>query len=461
MAATLSQHSKKLTKQALSNKGFTDEYLKTVYNVNQDQFIDMSLKSDTSDIYEAASSTLMKAGMSEEAAAENANNLADIADYIKEQAEADEQAKAIKDVADESAAKQRKEEFEKSNYKPLDAYPNEKGNEVNTPVAEKILAEYGNNYFELITYDQSIQKDNGRLRLAGVLKDVPSFSMGSTWDKGPASTISDTVKGFMCSPVMEMVTTLGGRDRSWMNLDEGTDRTYKTSSKPSFSLTFKLYTNENIGSEPFTNYKTWIKALSLYTMPSIDAKVSINSMANNALNGLYGSVDLINNVVEGAKQAFKGGEHVKDENGKDTVVIPDARDTFGKLGDALIGAANAAANQITSRDDEYRMTRTANKKNFYGAKIWYLKILPGIFKNPLIVYIPSWGVTYSKEINPDTFEPIWVEFNITCEMDQLASAPVWMKYLTGELFSVPYETQLKVDANKKKKEQEEKAKQGK
>ena len=152
---------------------------------------------------------------------------------------------------------------------------------------------------------------------------------------------------------------------------------------------------------------------------------------------------------------------IKDENGKDTVVIPDARDTFGKLGDALIGAANAAANQITSRDDEYRMTRTANKKNFYGAKIWYLKILPGIFKNPLIVYIPSWGVTYSKEINPDTFEPIWVEFNITCEMDQLASAPVWMKYLTGELFSVPYETQLKVDANKKKKEQEEKAKQGK
>lgn len=284
-----------------------------------------------------------------------------------------------------------------------------------------LLAEYGNNYFELITFDKGLNngKDNGRVTLAGVLKDIPAFNMKATWEPGPAATISDTVKKFMTSPLAEMTTTLGGRDRAWMNLDEGTDRVYKATSKPTFSLSFKLYTNENIGSKSLTNYRTWIKALSLYTMPSVDAKVNINAMANNTLNGLYGCADLIGDVVDAAKDAFQGGEDGKQKD----------KDLIDKVADAAIAVANTAAEIVQRRDGEYRVVSDANQKNFYGAKLWYLKILPGIFKNPLIVYIDSWGVTYSKEINPDTLEPIWVEFNINCAMDQVASAPVWAKYL--------------------------------
>lgn len=284
-----------------------------------------------------------------------------------------------------------------------------------------LLAEYGNNYFELITFDKGLNngKDNGRVTLAGVLKDIPAFNMKATWEPGPAATISDTVKKFMTSPLAEMTTTLGGRDRAWMNLDEGTDRVYKSTSKPTFSLSFKLYTNENIGSKSLTNYRTWIKALSLYTMPSVDAKVNINAMANNTLNGLYGCADLIGDVVDAAKDAFQGGEDGKQKD----------KDLIDKVADAAIAVANTAAEIIQSRDGEYRVVSDANQKNFYGAKLWYLKVLPGIFKNPLIVYIDSWGVTYSKEINPDTLEPIWVEFNINCAMDQVASAPIWAKYL--------------------------------
>ncbi len=284
-----------------------------------------------------------------------------------------------------------------------------------------LLAEYGNNYFELITFDKGLNngKDNGRVTLAGVLKDIPAFNMKATWEPGPAATISDTVKKFMTSPIAEMTTTLGGRDRAWMNLDEGTDRVYKATSKPTFSLSFKLYTNENIGSKSLTNYRTWIKALSLYTMPSVDAKVNINAMANNTLNGLYGCADLIGDVVDAAKDAFQGGEDGKQKD----------KDLIDKVTDAVTVAANTAAEIVQRRDGEYRVVSDANQKNFYGAKLWYLKILPGIFKNPLIVYIDSWGVTYSKEINPDTLEPIWVEFNINCSMDQVASAPVWAKYL--------------------------------
>lgn len=284
-----------------------------------------------------------------------------------------------------------------------------------------LLAEYGNNYFELITFDKGLNngKDNGRVTLAGVLKDIPAFNMKATWEPGPAATISDTVKKFMTSPLAEMTTTLGGRDRAWMNLDEGTDRVYKSTSKPTFSLSFKLYTNENIGSKSLTNYRTWIKALSLYTMPSVDAKVNINAMANNTLNGLYGCADLVGDVVDAAKDAFQGGEDGKQKD----------KDLIDKVTDAVKEAANTASDIIQRRDGEYRVVSDANQKNFYGAKLWYLKILPGIFKNPLIVYIDSWGVTYSKEINPDTLEPIWVEFNINCAMDQVASGPTWAKYL--------------------------------
>lgn len=297
-------------------------------------------------------------------------------------------------------------------------------NESSVPQAapsSDLLAEYGNNYFELITFDKGLNngKDNGRVTLAGVLKDIPAFNMKATWEPGPAATISDTVKKFMTSPIAEMTTTLGGRDRAWMNLDEGTDRVYKSTSKPTFSLSFKLYTNENIGSKSLTNYRTWIKALSLYTMPSVDAKVNINAMANNTLNGLYGCADLIGDVVDAAKDAFQGGEDGKQKD----------KDLIDKVTDAVTVAANTAAEIIQRRDGEYRVVSDANQKNFYGAKLWYLKILPGIFKNPLIVYIDSWGVTYSKEINPDTLEPIWVEFNINCAMDQVASAPIWAKYL--------------------------------
>ena len=316
-------------------------------------------------------------------------------------------------------------------FNKLPAYKNVQTKDVNLNTDNKLLEEYGNNYFELITYDQGLNnsKLGGQLKLAGVLKDMPSFSMSCTWDKGPAASISDTVKSFMCAPLVEMMTTMGGRDRAWMSLDEGTDRVYKTTSRPSFTLNFKLYPNEVIGSEKLTEWKTWLKALSLYTMPSVDAKVSINAMANNTLNGLYGCGDLIKNTLDSFQKGFSNAfDSQKNEAVSDKSIID--KITKG-IGGGLETAVNGVAGQLTERDGLNRVTNSSNTKNYYGAKLWYLKLLPGIFKKPLIVYISNWGVTYSKEINPDTHEPIWVDFTVTCEMDQIASAPVWMRYITG------------------------------
>lgn len=334
-------------------------------------------------------------------------------------------------------------------FNKLPAYKNVQTKDVNLNTDNKLLEEYGNNYFELITYDQGLNnsKLGGQLKLAGVLKDMPSFSMSCTWDKGPAAAISDTVKNLMCSPLLEMMTTMGGRDRAWMSLDEGTDRVYKTTSRPSFTLNFKLYPNEVIGSEKLTEWKTWLKALSLYTMPSVDAKVSINAMANNTLNGFYGCGDLITNTFDSFKKGFSNAfDSQKNEAASDKSIIDKIVDG---IGGGLETAVNGVAGQLTERDGLNRVTNSSNTKNFYGAKLWYLKLLPGIFKKPLIVYISNWGVTYSKEINPVTHEPIWVEFTVTCEMDQIASAPVWMRYITGHSENIETYTTEYVKANKK------------
>lgn len=343
----------------------------------------------------------------------------------------------------------RKEQEKASKFNKLPAYKNVQTKDVNLNTDNKLLEEYGNNYFELITYDQGLNnsKLGGQLKLAGVLKDMPSFSMSCTWDKGPAASISDTVKSFMCSPIMEMMTTMGGRDRAWMSLDEGTDRVYKTTSRPSFTLNFKLYSNEVIGSEKLTEWKTWLKALSLYTMPSVDAKVSINAMANNTLNGFYGCGDLIKNTFDSFQKGFSNAfDSEKNEAVSDKSLID--KITEG-IGSGLETAVNGVAGQLTERDGLNRVINSSNTKNYYGAKLWYLKLLPGIFKKPLIVYISNWGVTYSKEINPDTHEPIWVDFTITCEMDQIASAPVWMRYITGKSENIETYTKEYAKANKK------------
>ena len=346
--------------------------------------------------------------------------------------------------------KNRKDQEEQaSKFNKLPAYKNVQTKDVNLNTDNKLLKEYGNNYFELITYDHGLNnsKLGGQLKLAGVLKDMPSFSMSCTWDKGPAASLSDTVKGFMCAPLMEMMTTMGGRDRAWMSLDEGTDRVYKTTSRPSFSLNFKLYSNEVIGSEKLTEWKTWLKALSLYTMPSVDAKVSINAMANNTLNGLYSCGDLIKNTFDSFQKGFSNAfDSQKNEAVSDKSIIDKVIDG---IGGGLETAVNGVAGQLTERDGLNRVTNSSNTKNYYGAKLWYLKLLPGIFKKPLIVYISNWGVTYSKEINPDTHEPIWIEFTVTCEMDQIASAPVWMRYITGKSENIETYTTEYAKANKK------------
>lgn len=56
------------------------------------------------------------------------------------------------------------------------------------PPPDDVYREYGNNFFELWTYDvNSIPANNGLFKMAGILSEIPSFSMGASWESGPRS----------------------------------------------------------------------------------------------------------------------------------------------------------------------------------------------------------------------------------------------------------------------------------
>lgn len=307
---------------------------------------------------------------------------------------------------------------------------------------ESLLKEYGNNLFELVTYDPSVNNDknNGQIRLLGVLKQLPNFSMSTKWSEGPGASITNFVKDYMGNELMEIVTTIGGNDRSWNAIDEQSDRVYDgVASLPTFNLDFRIYTTETIGTKALTSWTTWETALALFAQPSIASKVSVNSMGNNLVNGVLQGLDNVTSVIKSVPEALGG--NVNKSSQKDNGAVMNAIDAVtNTVGDVI----DKAAVLVTSRDDQNRVEGQANRKNYYGAKLWKLSILPGILQRRIPVYISSWSVTYSKERkivrdengNAIPTDPIYVDFNVQCQLDQVPNAGVWMYYFDKNANSV-------------------------
>lgn len=307
---------------------------------------------------------------------------------------------------------------------------------------ESLLKEYGNNLFELVTYDPSVNngKNNGQIRLMGVLKQLPNFAMVSKWAEGPGASITNFVKDYMGNELMEIVTTIGGNDRSWNAVDEQSDRVYDgVASLPTFNLDFRIYTTETIGTKALTSWTTWETALALFAQPSIASKVSVNSMGNNLVNGVLQGLDNVTSVIKSIPEAL--GSNADKSSQKDNGAIMNAIDAVtNTVGDVI----DKAAVLVTSRDDQNRVEGPANRKNYYGAKLWKLRILPGILQRQIPVYISSWSVTYSKERkiirdengNAIPTDPIYVDFNVQCQLDQVPNAGVWMYYFDKNANSV-------------------------
>lgn len=307
---------------------------------------------------------------------------------------------------------------------------------------ESLLKEYGNNLFELVTYDPSVNngKNNGQIRLIGVLKQLPNFSMSTKWSEGPGASITNLVKDYLGNELLEIVTTIGGNDRSWNAIDEQSDRSYDgVASLPTFNLDFRIYTTETIGTKALTSWTTWETALALFAQPSIASKVSVNSMGNNLVNGVLQGLDNVTSIIKSVPEAL--GSNVDKSSKKNNGAIMTAIDAVtNTVGDVI----DKAAVLVTSRDDQNRVEGQANRKSYYGAKLWKLRILPGILQRRIPVYISSWSVTYSKERkivrdengNAIPTDPIYVDFNVQCQLDQVPNSGVWMYYFDKNANSV-------------------------
>lgn len=421
----LSNKSREAAKLAFEREGFSEDTFKSTYGSSMDDFLDNIDNLDAEETerilydYYSTKTTEDNANKLSQYMADKINHLQEMSRTDDEIAVAYDKGAKLKKVIDERAAEQRRKEFEGLVTKPI---PVVNPTDNDTLITKNYLKEYGNNFFELYTYDPSVNngKNDGLLRLAGVLRQIPSFSMSTNWGAGPAKSLSDIVKHFMCSDVMEMVTTIGGYDRSWTQVDEGSDRTYENTSEPTFDLEFRCYTTENIGSQGLTTWKNWIKCLSLYAQPSIASNVNINAMGNNAVNGVLGAFDKVTQVASDVGKLASGNIESNDS-------------VISAIVDTVADVVNDAAVLVTSRDDENRVKGPANKNNYYGAKLWKLRIMPGIIQRPINVYISNWSVTYSKEINVTTKEPIYVDFKINCNLDQIPNAGRWMYYMNKEM----------------------------
>lgn len=284
----------------------------------------------------------------------------------------------------------------------------------------EIYEEYGNNYFELNTYDwyttNNLEKDKSKLRtirMAGILKEMPEIGWGTEWENGPGAGIADLLGKKID---LDIVNTVGwaagvGNDlKNFVNTDVMTNHIYKTSNPFEITLNFRIYTGQNIGSLGLTSAKKWIENLHKAAAPN----------SSNQLNILDAKQNIVTTL--------------------DNISISKFKDNFDltKANDKFSGSLKMENSQGIESD--YNMTENSNGfgKNRakedgivdyrIGAKLFHLKIYSWLYgKNPLTVYIKSWEVTPSKEWNVSLNDHFYYDFKITCASDQVLSAPTWLE----------------------------------
>lgn len=267
--------------------------------------------------------------------------------------------------------------------------------------------EYGNSYFILETYNI----ENGgefftkkHYIMSSVLKTDIKFSMNTEWTDGPSKAISDIVNDYILNDLAEIGSSMTQSERSFTQIDAASDKVYNGSSIAPINLEFRIYTNDNVGSVKLTSAKNWIKYLSVFSQPSIESKFGIKGVANMGVESLIGLVELGGDTLSNIGNALNNSDGLMDSIGE---IIDKTSNTFVDL------------------HNTDRFNSIHNASNRYGAKLWKLRILPGIFNDGIIGYISNWSVTYSKEFNTLMNEPFYYDFNITFEMDQVPNASYW------------------------------------
>ena len=114
--------------------------------------------------------------------------------------------------------------------------------------------------------------------------------------------------------------------------------------------------------------------------------------------------------------------------------------TANDIQDALVDD-KLSASDIARVDDPLNYST-----GYYGGALWHLSILPGIFSHKLPVYVQSWTVKPSKEID-STGKAAYMDFTVTCVLDQVKTGNWWANEIyapEADAYKNCYREQVKV-----------------
>lgn len=263
-----------------------------------------------------------------------------------------------------------------------------------------------------------------------------------------------------------------------------TTQMYTGCDRQTFDLSFRIYSLEPIGPmDNATGYKRAIAALCLYApaLHTLDTKsmlatlgVNLGRTVNAALTGVvHGGHEFINQEL--VEHVFTDAERPPDTP-ESTVVrnvlkstashaknlagsaLSAALDTDGKRKESITEFLNEAEdaakdvqdflkNKHYSLTDKGRVESSVNwQTGIFGGAIWNLSICPGLLKHKIPVYIESWNITPSKEIDY-AGNAAYVDFELKCVMDQLKTGTWWINNIYDsetDTYKNLYKKQVKI-----------------
>lgn len=293
---------------------------------------------------------------------------------------------------------------------------------------------------------------------------MPTFGIDASYKENAMSDLVTSLNSYLNNATYQKINSLLGVEQiPAIAGGNATTQVYTGCGKQSFDLSFRIYSLEPIGPmDNATGYKRAIAALCLYApaLHTLDTKsmlatlgVNLGRTANAALTGIihggheFVNQELVEHIFTDAERPPETQEstavrkvinsaisHTKNLAG---YAIDAALDTDRKRADNVKAFLNEAEdtakdvqdflkNKHYSLTDKGRVQSSVNwRTGIFGGAIWNLSICPGLIKHKIPVYIESWNIVPSKEIDY-AGNAAYVDFELKCVMDQIKTGTWWI-----------------------------------
>ena len=148
----------------------------------------------------------------------------------------------------------------------------------------------------------------------------------------------------------------------------------------------------------------------------------------------FGDNYITNEVIQGIEKEYN---NITDDGFSNSLLSDKKALAIYNALNTIADTADNTGNLLVAKYDDKRVFRNFNKDNGMGERLWHLVLYPDVFfskENPLIVYISNWEIKYSEETSESG--PIYCDFKITCNLDQIYSRAQWYKILAPKIRDV-------------------------